>query len=159
MYICLALSKAGFDKEAYDLLFQEEYPSWLYQVKRGATTVWESWDALDETGHLTGTSSLNHYAFGSIVEWLYRESCGIHPMEEYPGFEKVMIAPKPDKRLGYANAKVDSGAGTYKVGWKYGEDETVELEVEIPYGGSALLQMEAYGIREGLTGGQYRYSL
>lgn len=159
VYICLALSKAGFDKEAYDLLFQEGYPSWLYQVKHGATTVWESWDALDESGHLTGTSSLNHYAFGSIVEWLYRESCGIHPMEEYPGFEKVVIAPKPDRRLGYANAKVDSGAGTYRVAWKYGEGENVELEVEIPYGGSALLQMEAYGIREELTCGQYRYSL
>ena len=155
VYICLALSKAGFDKEAYDLLLQEGYPSWLYQVKQGATTVWESWDALDETGHLTGTSSLNHYAFGSIAEWLFVESCGIHPLEEYPGFERVRIAPKPDKRLGFAAVQVNSVSGTYQVSWNYTENDKVKVTLDIPYGTSAVFELQ--NIREELEAGHYEY--
>lgn len=72
-YLLPALSRAGLHSTAYDLLLQEEYPGWLYEVNLGATTIWEAWDALDVDGRLTGEMSLNHYAFGSVAEWIYSE--------------------------------------------------------------------------------------
>lgn len=140
-YLCQALSKAGFSEAAYGLLLKEDYPSWLYQVKQGATTVWESWDALGENGKLTAESSLNHYAFGSIVEWIYRDVCGINPIEQYPGFAKARIEPKPSEQLGEASAHVDTPYGRYAVSWKT-EGKRVKLVVEVPDLGSAALQLE-----------------
>ena len=64
-------------------------------------------------------NSLNHYAYGSIVDWMYRNLCGLNPVEEAPGFKKAVIRPMPDARLSWAKMKLDSAAGTYQVAWKY----------------------------------------
>lgn len=157
-YICLALSKAGFDKEAYDLLLVEDCPGWLYQVQCGATTVWEAWDALNEDGTLNGDMSLNHYAYGAIVEWIYSDVCGIKPMQEYPGFAKVLIEPKPDSRIGDAEAVFDSASGKYKVSWKYESDTKVIVQIQIPFAGSALLKLKDAGIEKELAQGDYEFT-
>ncbi len=159
VYLCQALSKAGFSEAAYDLLLKEDYPSWLYQVNMGATTVWESWNALDGTGRLSAESSLNHYAFGSIVEWLYRDVCGINPMEEYPGFRKVLLQPKPSRKLGEAKASVLAPTGYYKSEWKFVSEHTVKILVSVPFSGAAILQLpDGSGMRE-LEAGDYEYEV
>ena len=84
--LCRALSKCGDSETAYTLLLQEDLPSWLYEVNMGATTIWERWNAVLPDGVISGIgmNSMNHYAYGSIVEWMYRNMCGINPTEEAP---------------------------------------------------------------------------
>ena len=98
--LCRALSKCGDSETAYTLLLQEDLPSWLYEVNMGATTIWERWNAVLPDGVISGIgmNSMNHYAYGSIVEWMYRNMCGINPTEEAPGFKRVRLAPEPDSR-------------------------------------------------------------
>lgn len=135
-YLCPALTKAGYRKEAYDLLLQREHPGWLFSVTVGATTIWESWNVLNPDGSHSGAGSQNHYAFGAVVEWIYRYVCGMDLLREYPGFEKVLIAPVPDRRLKEAKASVHSGYGTYISGWKYDEDEVI-ISIDVPFMGNA----------------------
>ena len=96
--LCPALSKFNQDKTAYNLLLQTEEPSWLYSVLQGATTIWERWNSYtisDGFGDV-GMNSFNHYAYGSIVEWLYGYAAGIMPEE--PGFSKIRLSPRIDNR-------------------------------------------------------------
>jgi len=157
-YLCLALSKAGLSQEAYRLLLQEGCPGWMYPIRLGSTTIWESWDVLDENGHFRGTESLNHYAFGSIVEWLYRDACGMNPMEEYPGYEKMLFAPKSDPSLGYAKAALKTPYGKYSIMWKYIKGK-MQIEVTVPYGGSAFLDLPDGSDRLDLAAGVYHYEI
>lgn len=91
-YLCRALSQVGLTSMAYDLLFNEDYPGWLYEVNLGATTIWERWNSLLEDGSIssTGMNSLNHYAYGVIMEWIYRMVCGLNPLEEAPAFGRCV---------------------------------------------------------------------
>ncbi|MNY50573.1 Bacterial alpha-L-rhamnosidase [compost metagenome] len=91
------LSECGKGELAYELLFQQDYPSWLYQVTKGATTVWEHWDGIKEDGSFWSPdmNSFNHYAYGAIGEWLYRYVAGIGPDEAEPGFKVIHIKPQP----------------------------------------------------------------
>jgi alpha-L-rhamnosidase len=141
-YLCRALTANGLVKEAYTLLFNEDYPSWLYEVKMGATTVWERWNSVLPDGRLSGTdmNSLNHYAYGSIGEWLYRDVCGLNPCEDAPGFQKVVIAPKPDPRLPWVGMTVLTAAGEYAISWKY-EGDTWTLTVKAPFNAEAEVRL------------------
>lgn len=131
-YLCPALTKAGQNALAVELLLKEDFPSWLYQVKRGATTVWESWGALDEILKGTNGPSLNHYAFGSIVEWLYSDVCGIRPgtCGWGEGFKCLTMTPHPDARLGFARACVDTQAGKVALKWRCMPNGTVQYRIE-----------------------------
>ena len=122
-FLCRALSDNGANELAYTLFLNDDYPSWLYEVNMGATTVWERWNSLLPDGSISGTgmNSLNHYAYGSIVDWMYRNLCGLNPVEEAPGYKKAVIRPMPDKRLPWAKLKLDTVSGTYQVEWTYGE--------------------------------------
>ena len=115
-FLCRALSDNGANDVAYTLFFNEDFPSWLYEVNMGATTVWERWNSILPDGSISGTgmNSLNHYAYGSIVDWMYRNLCGLNPVEEAPGFKKAVIRPMPDARLSWAKMKLDSAAGTQR---------------------------------------------
>ena len=137
--LCRALSKWGESETAYTLLLQEDLPSWLYEVNMGATTIWERWNAVLPNGAISGIkmNSMNHYAYGSIVEWMYRNMCGINPSEEAPGFKRVKLAPEPDRRVGMASASVDSPAGRYESTWRYGEDGSVNYTFTVPFDGQA----------------------
>lgn len=132
-----AFSKIGRNDLAYDLLFQENAPSWLYEVQHGATTIWESWFALAEDGtpfvsNLDGnyfSMSLNHYAFGCVADWMFRHINGID--KGLPGFKHIIIKPHPDNRLQWAKRTFESEFGDITSDW-YREDGKFHLDVKIP---------------------------
>jgi alpha-L-rhamnosidase len=133
-HLCPTLTKNGMADVAYTLLLNEDFPSWLYEVNMGATTVWERWNSVLPNGLVsdTGMNSMNHYAYGAIVEWMYRFMCGLNPVEDCPGFKRAVIRPYTDERFDYARAKYDSAAGLYECGWKR-EDGAVIYDITIPF--------------------------
>ena len=140
-YLCPALADSGFTEKAYGLLLNETYPGWLYEVKMGATTVWERWNSVLPDGSVSGTgmNSLNHYAYGSISSFLYRYAAGINPVEDAPGFRKAVLAPRPDYRLNFVKGELRTPAGTYRSGWELEADGTLRLHFTVPFGASAKL--------------------
>ncbi len=132
-YLLHALSTNGYTELAYDLLLQESYPSWLYSVKQGATTIWEHWDGMNDKGEFWSKdmNSFNHYAFGSVADWVYGVACGIQTVEEYPGFEKIVIAPHPTKKLDHLSAKIETKYGTVSSAW-YKNGDTFRYEITTP---------------------------
>lgn len=139
-YLCHALSETGHSEAAYTLLLNEEYPGWLYEVNLGATTIWERWNSLLPDGSVssTGMNSLNHYAYGAIVEWIYSRVCGLRLTEETVGSKAMMFTPEPDKRLQYANTEYHSVAGDYKAGWEW-TDSGVLYHLQVPFDCSVRL--------------------
>jgi alpha-L-rhamnosidase len=135
-YLCRTLSEAGLTEIAYSLLLNEEMPGWLYEVNMGATTVWERWDAVLPDGRISDVSmnSLNHYAYGAVMEWVYRDVCGIAPIEGAPGFRRARLAPKPDKRLTHAALRFESPIGLYVSDWTQ-QGDGFRWTVTIPFGG------------------------
>lgn len=135
--LCPALSENGLNETAYDLLLNEEYPGWLYEVNLGATTVWERWNSLGEDGKISGTgmNSLNHYAYGSIADWMYRYMCGFMP--DMQAGVPMLIRPLPDKRFSYVKGSWDSVYGTYESEWIYQEERGFEYKIKIPFPASA----------------------
>ncbi|MCK0472784.1 alpha-L-rhamnosidase [Halalkalibacter sp. APA_J-10(15)] len=140
-YSCLTLSGNGASDYAYTLLLNEDYPSWLYAVKLGATTIWERWNSVLSDGQISGTgmNSLNHYAYGSIVDWMYRYMCGINPVETEPGFRKIVFTPKPDARLSYAKAKLASASGFIESGWEMLKGDQMKFTCTVPFDCSATV--------------------
>ena len=128
------LAENGMMDIAYDFLFYEGFPGWLYAVNLDASTIWERWNSVLPDGTISGTgmNSLNHYSYGSVVEFLYRYAAGIIPVE--PGFRKARIAPKPEVRLGYMECSYDSVCGKYVSNWKIEEDGKITFHIEIPFG-------------------------
>ncbi|MDI9420285.1 MAG: family 78 glycoside hydrolase catalytic domain, partial [Bacillota bacterium] len=146
-YLCRVLSENGYNDIAYRLLLNEEFPSWLYAVKLGATTIWERWNSLLPDGRFgeLGMNSLNHYTYGSIGEWMYRHMCGIQPVEAYPGFRKARLAPQPNPALNWARAVLDSAAGRYESGWEYLEN-AIRYSFAVPFNAEAELELQAPSI-------------
>ena len=141
-YLLHALSENGYTDVAYTLLLQERNPSWLYSVCHGATTMWEHWNSLKEDGSFwsTAMNSFNHYAYGAVFDWIFGVACGIKPCADAPGYEKILIAPHPDRSLGFVDASVDTKYGTVRVHWYYKEDR-VAYEIDIPSGACAILTL------------------
>lgn len=137
-YLCPTLSENGLNEYAYTLLLNEDFPSWLYEVNMGATTIWERWNSVLPDGHVSGTgmNSMNHYAYGSIAEWMYRYMGGLNPIEGRPGFKQTVIKPQTDARLGWVNAEYLSAAGLYKSSWKKAAGKTV-YHVTVPFDAQA----------------------
>ncbi len=133
-YLCPVLTENGLASYAYTLLFNEDFPGWLYEVKMGATTIWERWNSVLPDGSISGTgmNSLNHYAYGSIVEWMYRYMCGINPSETEAGFKHFTVKPYPDVRLGYAKASYQSIYGLIESGWEK-TDEGWRFALTVPF--------------------------
>ena len=142
-YFCHALSENGCLKEAYDLLLKEDYPSWLYQVKMGATTIWEHWDGIKPDGTMwsPGMNSFNHYAYGAIGEWMYRRMAGIDVDEVAPGFQRTMIWPRPGGNLSYVEGSYKSIYGTVSVRWEIMEKNIV-LTFKIPANTRAVIRLD-----------------
>lgn len=139
--LCPALSEHGYTEKAYDLLLNEDYPGWLHEVNMGATTVWERWNSLEEDGKISGTgmNSLNHYAYGSIAEWMYRYMCGFRPsMGEDV---KMSICPVPDKRFSHVIGSWDSPMGKYVCEWFYDEKQGFRYRIEVPFNANAKIIM------------------
>ena len=140
-YLCRVLSENGASKAAYNLFMRDKYPSWLYPVSMGATTIWERWNSVEPDGKIsdTGMNSLNHYAYGSIAEWMYRHMCGINPVESAPGFKEFTIRPEFDSRLEYVKGEVTTAMGKIKSAWKYTSPNTVEVTVTVPVDTTATI--------------------
>lgn len=130
-YVCDALTVSGHPDEAYRLLLQTECPSWLYAVTMGATTVWERWDSMlpDGTINPGEMTSFNHYALGSVADWLHRTVGGIAPAE--PGYGSILISPVPGGDLTWCESRLDLVAGTVAVRWEIVEGALV-VDVETP---------------------------
>lgn len=146
------LAENGMMDKAYDFLFYEGFPGWLYAVNLGATTIWERWNSVLPDGSISGTgmNSLNHYSYGSVVEFLYRYAAGIIPLE--PGFRKVKIAPNPEIRLGHLECSYDSVCGKYVSNWRIEADGKLTFHIEIPFGCEAeviLPEQESKLLRAG----------
>ena len=122
-YLLHVLSSYGHTELAYTLLLRTEYPSWLYPVTKGATTVWEHWDGIMENGDFWSTdmNSFNHYAYGAVADWVYEAAAGIQTVEDAPGFARVKIAPQPDSRLDWLEASIETRKGTVRSLWKQEE--------------------------------------
>ena len=132
-YLLHVLSDHGYTKLAYDLLLRREYPSWLYQVTKGATTVWEHWDGQTEDGNFWSSdmNSFNHYAYGAVVDWVYMVAAGIQTVEAKPGYEAVRIAPQPDSRLDFLEASLKTRRGVIRSRWEK-QDGMWRYEIETP---------------------------
>jgi alpha-L-rhamnosidase len=136
------LSEYGYRDEAFDLVFRTEYPSWLYPVTRGATTIWERWDGIkpDSTFQDPGMNSFNHYAYGAIGEWLYQEVAGIEADAPAPGYDEIRIAPHPGDTLSHARAFLDTGYGRVASDWER-DDGEFRLAVTIPANTQATVRL------------------
>ncbi|MBE5040041.1 alpha-L-rhamnosidase [Ructibacterium gallinarum] len=132
-YLLHALSENGYADVAYSLLLQEEFPSWLYSVNMGATTIWEHWDGIRPDGSFwsAGMNSFNHYAYGAVADWMYEVAAGIKIDENAPAFAHIIIEPIPDARLGFVKASIDTVNGKVSSGWKW-ENGKITYEIEVP---------------------------
>lgn len=148
-YLCRVLSENGMNDIAYHLLLEKGFPGWLYEVLMGATTIWERWNSVMPDGKISGTemNSLNHYAYGSIVEWMYRNMVGIQPMEDMAGFKAVRIAPKPNYQIPWAKGSLRSAAGLIKSEWRI-EGKKLNISVEIPFDGEGEIVLPDAPYRE-----------
>ena len=146
-----ALADAGYFDEAYLMLLRTRVPSWLYQVEQGATTVWERWDAIRPDGSIhpgTMTSppevpeseagshmlSFNHYAYGAVIDWVYRHVAGLATDPAAPGYRHVVLAPRPPQGMGWARARVESAFGSVAIEWDVDDDGSLVAGVELPFG-------------------------
>ncbi len=153
-YLLHALSENGYTELAYDLLLQDTFPSWLFSVRMGATTIWEHWDGINAEGQMWATdmNSFNHYAYGAVADWMYGVAGGVTPAA--PGYAKVRIAPQPDARLGHADVTFDSVQGRIRSAWKY-VDGACRYEIELPKGLEAEIVID--GETHLVTGGTHRF--
>ena len=157
--MCSILAEQGMTELAYELLFHEGFPGWLYEVDHGATTIWERWNSVMEDGSMNpdGMNSLNHYAYGSVAEFLYRYSGGIRALK--PGFTEALIEPEVDVRLGWCRTRYDSVNGTYSCEWKIETDGKFSVRIQIPFNCRARVRLPGYKEKEMiLTAGKYEYS-
>lgn len=140
--LCSTLSSVGREDLAFQLLNNKNYPSWLYPVLKGATTIWERWDGIKPDGSFQDVimNSFNHYAYGAIGDWLYRYVAGIDMDEQNPGYKHFLLAPHPGGGLTHASSTFESVYGTIKSNWKI-MDGRMMYDVEIPANTSAQVTL------------------
>ena len=152
-YLCHVLSRFGREDMAYELLMQDTYPSWLYPVTMGATTIWERWDGIKPDGSFQtpGMNSYNHYAYGAIGEWMYQNIAGINVDPLVPGYKRIKIKSIPGGGLTEASGSLKTYYGTIKSAWKY-EGKILKQKITVPVNTTAevyLLSEDYIQIREG----------
>jgi alpha-L-rhamnosidase len=152
-YLCQVLSRYGYLDEVYLLLTRETYPSWLYPVKQGATTIWERWDGQKPDGSFQdkGMNSFNHYAYGAIGEWMYRVMAGIEIDPAEPGYRHLLIQPQPGGGFTSVKAGHETMYGKVSSAWTL-KNGRFELAVEIPPNTRATVRLPKAplaGVKEG----------
>ena len=149
--ILYALSENGYLEDAYALLLNEKTPGWLYSVKKGATTVWESYDGILPNGDFRNPSmnSFNHYSHGAVVGWLYKEALGIH--SEKPGYQKILLSPKPSPLIPSMEGRFVSPVGLISSSYVY-RDGGVNYTFEVPeVPAEALLDGKRIVLKSGIN--------
>ena len=151
------LSANGMSDIAYTLLLQHKNPSWLYSVDQGATTIWERWNSYTKERGFgdVGMNSFNHYAYGAVLAWIYKDAAGIAADPKAPGFRNIIMAPKPDRRLVYVNAEYKSAAGLVKSSWRY-EGEKWIWDFTVPEGATADVTLPGDSVAKRYAAGTYR---
>ena len=147
-YLLHVLSGHGRSDLAYRLLLREEYPSWLYAVGKGATTVWEHWDGILPDGSFWSSdmNSFNHYAYGSVIDWVYERAAGIRPAA--PGFAQVRVAPEPTDALDWLEASIDTPHGRVASRWTHAEGR-IRYEITLPVRGEVVIDGAARTLEPG----------
>jgi alpha-L-rhamnosidase len=142
--LCQVLADCGYWDEAFLLLNRKEYPSWLYPITQGATTIWERWDGQkpDGTFQDKGMNSFNHYAYGAIGEWLYKAVAGIEIDPQQPAYRHVLIRPHPGGGLNHAKAAIDTVYGSASSDWRISNGRFT-LAVDVPPNSKATVQLPA----------------
>ncbi|OCT15635.1 alpha-L-rhamnosidase [Paenibacillus pectinilyticus] len=133
-YLCHVLTENGYHDIAVKLVQQEDYPSWIYSIHQGATTIWEHWDGIkpDGTFWSRDMNSYNHYAYGAIGDWLYRKVAGLDSDDCQPGYKRVLFRPRTDSALTFAKAALVTNYGEVRSEWKIEEDGVVRYTFELP---------------------------
>lgn len=154
-FLCKVLSEEGYSEAAYELLFQKDFPSWLYEVDMGATTIWERWNSVLPDGKISGTSmnSLNHYTYGSIVQWMYENMCGVTLCEN--GFKRFYVKPEISDRFEYVDMQYDSPKGKICVKWERGAHANYRLYVKVPFDTEAIVKVPWKDEEYVLVAGEY----
>lgn len=149
--LCKTLSAIGRDDLAFMLLNRKKYPSWLYPVTQGATTIWERWDGQkpDGTFQDVGMNSFNHYAYGAIGEWLYKHVAGIDIDPQNPGYKHILFYPHPGGDLTKASAELKSMYGPIKSSWNLDKSHFI-YEVTVPANTTASVTLPN-AIMEGVS--------
>ena len=137
-YFCRVLADNGRLEKAYALLLKEDFPSWLYQVVKGATTVWEHWDGIKPDGTMWSPdmNSFNHYAYGAIGEWLSRDIAGLDADPEAPGYKTILMRPRPGGGLTWARAEYVTPYGLASIEWRR-ESAAMRVTVQVPHNSTA----------------------
>lgn len=154
-YLSHVLSRFGYDEVAYRLLMQQTYPSWLYPVTMGATTIWERWDGIKPDGsfQVPSMNSYNHYAYGAIGDWMYRHIAGIEALESGPGYRNFKIEPVPGANLEHAEGRLKTYYGEIVSSWKF-ENGNYILKIEVPINTTAELVMPYGDLQSVMEGGR-----
>ena len=153
-YLLPVLADAGHLDVAYELLFRDSMPSWLYMIDRGATTVWERWDGIRADG--TPYESLNHYSKGAVISFLHRYVAGLQLLDDSPAYRRFRVAPRPGGGITSAQARHDSSYGAIEVDWRIARGR-FELTVEVPPGTTALVVLPD-GVRHEAGPGRHAWS-
>ena len=157
-YLCKVLSESGLSEAAYTVLFQKDFPSWLYEVDMGATTIWERWNSVLPDGKISGTgmNSLNHYAYGSIAQWMYEHMAGLR--ENEPGFKSFVICPEFTARFDFVDVSYKSPKGQIKIRWDRvteSEGQAYRLWVKVPFDTTAQARLPGETEKRKLLPGEH----
>jgi alpha-L-rhamnosidase len=144
---------------AYSVLLQRGCPGWLYSVDQGATTIWERWNGYTKEKGFgpVAMNSFNHYAYGAVMGWMYRTMAGIRPGEN-GGYHRFVLAPHPDKRIGFCSAEYRTRHGVVKSSWRYNADGTLSYSFTVPEGTTATLRLPGMP-EKNLTGGVHEMTV
>jgi alpha-L-rhamnosidase len=153
-----ALSKNGYFKAAYTMLMRRKVRSWLYQVDNKATTIWERWDAIREDGSIhrgemrmsdedksedgsesPSMISFNHYAYGAVIDWVYRNVAGIAPNLDAPGYRQIILAPRPAQGFTFASATINTPLGAASIKWNLLGEDSLSANIVVPFGATATI--------------------
>jgi len=143
-YLCHVLTRFGYTNVAYDLLLQDKYPSWLYPVTMGATTIWERWDGIKPDGSFQTPkmNSYNHYAYGAIGDWMYRVMTGLDTYEDGVGYKHIRIKPYVGGGFTEASASLKTYYGVLASSWKVVGDK-LQMDITIPVNTNATVYIPA----------------
>jgi len=161
-YLLDVLEQTGHIDVAYELLEQETFPSWLFPVKNGATTIWERWDGWtpDKGFQSPGMNSFNHYAYGCVGDWMIRCVAGLDLDADKPGFEHIIFNPRPGGTITWAEAHLNTTYGETKIHWEI-KDDSLIVKMLVPKGATAtFIPPQGWkGNTEELTSGEHQLLL
>jgi alpha-L-rhamnosidase len=159
-HIARVLDETGHGELAYDLLFQETYPSWFYPINQGATTMWERWNSYtrDKGFGDASMNSFNHYAYGAIGQWMYERVAGLAPDSAQPGYKHFFVRPLPGKQLDWARAELQTPYGRASSAWAKRNGRII-MDVVVPPNTTATIEFPRDRKSETVSAGSYHFEL